>query len=155
MTTIAWDGKELACDSLLSAGGCVVPSDRVQKVFELPDGRLFAGSGRYAEVLMTFDWLRAGCKEPKPHLKEMDGIIVSTKGAEYIDDLLRPWPVNARYYAVGSGQDFANVAMELGKTAKQAVAIAMKFDRETGGQIHTFVPKKVPRKRVTQMKRAA
>jgi len=40
-----------------------------------------------------------------------------------------------KQWAVGSGRDYALAAMYLGKTAKQAVAIAMHFDNNTGGRI--------------------
>lgn len=39
------------------------------------------------------------------------------------------------FHAVGSGRDYALAAMACGKTAQQAVEIAMSFDNGTGGEI--------------------
>lgn len=39
------------------------------------------------------------------------------------------------YASIGSGSDFANTAMHLGKTAKQAVEVATELDLYTGGNV--------------------
>lgn len=148
MTTIAWDGKEVACDSIVTAGGgYTVPGERAKKVLELPDGTLFCGSGHYSNVLRVYEWMCNGKKDPAPTVKDVAFLLVTASGCEFMDENLLPEPLTTRYYSIGSGQDFAHTAMELGKTAKQAVAIAMKFDRKSGGQIHVFQPKKVVKKR--------
>lgn len=38
------------------------------------------------------------------------------------------------FHAIGSGRDYALAAMACGKTAQQAVEIAMSFDNGTGGE---------------------
>lgn len=157
MTTIAWDGKEVATDTRITYGNMMIPGERAQKVIELPDGRLFCGSGSLEEMFLAYDWFTDGKQDKKPTLECFEGMIVSTSGAEYVGEKLRPWPLTCRYYAIGSGSESACVAMELGKTARQAVALAMKFDCKSGGQIYTFTPKKMVRKRAskTTLKRAA
>lgn len=47
-------------------------------------------------------------------------------------------PTHYQHFAIGSGRDFAMAAMHLGKTAKEAVEIAMHFDINTGGDIIEF-----------------
>ena len=43
----------------------------------------------------------------------------------------------AKYYAIGSGRLPALVAMRCGKSARQAVKIAMDFDKNTGGKVRS------------------
>ena len=47
--------------------------------------------------------------------------------------------VRERFVADGSGRDFAIAAMALGRTARQAVALAARFDVYTGGGIDSIV----------------
>jgi ATP-dependent protease HslVU (ClpYQ) peptidase subunit len=49
-------------------------------------------------------------------------------------------PVNDyKFWAIGSGRDFALAAMEMGATAEEAVLLASKFDRKTGNVVSTAV----------------
>lgn len=45
-------------------------------------------------------------------------------------------------FAIGSGEDHALTAMDMGATAKEAVEFAAKRDSKTGGLIRAFDPKK-------------
>lgn len=146
ITTVAYDGKDVACDTLLSEDGHVIPGDRAKKIFQLPDGSLFAGAGDWEEIHLAYDWWLRGRKDPRPELKNFSGLVITTRGADFFEERLRPTPVTSRYISLGSGSRYANTAMELGKTAKQAVAVAMKFDRNTGGQIHVFTPTRIPKR---------
>ena len=59
-----------------------------------------------------------------------DGVVRELDGAGWIE-------VKAKYYAIGSGSTAAMVAMECGKSAADAVRIAMKFDNNTGGKVQS------------------
>lgn len=148
MTTVAWDGKTVAADSLITySNGSCVPGERANKIRELPGGRLFAGAGNTLEINMAYDWLAGGMKDPKPPVTDFCALIVSRNGATWINEKLYPHVLTSRYFAIGSGEDYASTAMELGKTAAQAVAVAMKFDRNTGGQIKTAAPNDKPKRK--------
>lgn len=45
-------------------------------------------------------------------------------------------PCSRAYHAVGSGRDFALAAMACGRSAHEAVDIAMAFDNGTGGKVY-------------------
>lgn len=47
-------------------------------------------------------------------------------------------PVREKFVADGSGRDFALSAMHLGKSAREAVAFAARFDVYTGGGVDAF-----------------
>lgn len=56
------------------------------------------------------------------------------RGAEEVNTLL---PIEAPY-AIGSGMQFATAVMSIGKTAKQAVEVACKWDLNSGGLVQSY-----------------
>lgn len=132
MTTVAFDGKTLAADTMAISGGL---KRRTQKIFRLGDGRLFGGSGLYEEVLLVRDWLNDGGVKPK--LEDFSGLVISNGKAFLLGQLLVLMPLDDKY-AVGSGRDFAIAAMQLGKTAKESVEFAAQFDAWTGYEVETL-----------------
>jgi len=56
---------------------------------------------------------------------------------EYYDSLVGI-PFQGKFTAMGSGLEIAMAAMECGKSASEAVAIAKKYDITTGGKIIAF-----------------
>ncbi len=131
MTTIATDGKSMAGDTQQSNGhifGFAV------KVFRAPDGRIFGAAGPSADCRKFERWMMAGGDEPKVSDK-FAGIILNLDGTvDWIDEdwelirIMTPC-------ALGSGEYYATGAMEAGATPEQAVAISMKRDTGTGGEI--------------------
>lgn len=136
MTTVAWDGETLAADRKMG--------DRynVQKIFPVPTG-FAAGCGDYDSVIEIVQWLRDG--EPRdsvPVLQEKDDdgdscaevVVVDRKGR--IDWLTWPYlrriRLHERFVAIGSGEEVAIGAMAFGATARQAVAVACRYDPNTG-----------------------
>lgn len=130
MTTIAWDGKTLAGDR--RAGGTFLT--RVKKIWRLSDGRLFGCAGSLDEMTAVRDWLEG---EPKPKgLRDFTGILIELDGTVCrFEEKLTRTPILERCHAVGSGAPFAITAMALGKTAREAVGIAARFDPRTGGGV--------------------
>ena len=133
MTTIAWDGHTLAGDALGVIGESLTVWSR--KIFCLPDGRLFGGSGRYDQVLAVRDWLETGGE--KPRLDAFAGIVIDQHRQCYrLEEALICMPIVEPFHAVGSGRDFAIAAMALGEDAIAAIALAARFDLYTGNGIH-------------------
>lgn len=128
MTTICWDGKTLAADSqtTLFRG----PYRKIHRCGSV----LFGSSGdmQWNEAVRL--WL---CGGEKPTLKGdlFHGIIIRDGRASIVNEHLIEMPVDRPFMAVGTGRDFAMAAMHLGKSAVEAVAIAMLFDSDTGGEI--------------------
>jgi hypothetical protein len=132
VTTIAWDGKTLAADSMSVAGmglKRVVP-----KIFRLANGWLFGGSGEYQEVLLVRDWLNGGEKPGK--LDDFGGLLVKgPKEVFRIESKCVLMPIEDAFHACGSGRDFALAAMHLGRSAREAVEVALVFDAYSGGTV--------------------
>lgn len=135
MTTIAYRNGILAADSMATRGGSIMP-ERSQKVFRLRDGRLFGWCGEAGlgvRARMHFD-------DPKKH----DPVVTTDGGALVIGLDGSIWTYEhgalvaapgAPFYALGSGRGEAYGALAMGATARQAVAIAARFDNCTGGPV--------------------
>lgn len=131
MTTVAWDGRNLAADRQR----CSSYKTRARKIWRLPDGRLFGGAGLFEQVLAVRAWLEEGGAKPE-HLDDFSGILVDSNGKAYrLEERLIRDRILERCHAVGSGAPFAITAMALGKTAREAVRIASGFDPRTGGGV--------------------
>lgn len=151
MTTIAID-KDLtiASDSQVTAGDRreLFPAD---KLFEIAGYRVGV-CGRYTEALAFVDTLidilerervQQTTHVPIPQavadrfdnfnalVITPDGEILCYEGSEFC------MPVQAPV-AVGSGADYAMAAMVCGKTADEAVEVAIKFDVFSGGDIQVL-----------------
>lgn len=48
------------------------------------------------------------------------------------------YPIKDQFYAVGSGAPYALGAMAMGASPEEAVAIAARFDPNTGGELEVF-----------------
>lgn len=137
MTTIAYKDGVIAYDSLVTAGGTVVYDDFDKK--RERNGVLFFGSGATAdiELLITAYFGEApGCDLDARALAFHDGklsLLVFESGRVFESEVLADRP-----YAIGSGQDHAWTAMDMGATAYQAVELAAKRDTGTGGKIRAF-----------------
>lgn len=147
MTTCAWNGDMAAADTQGSSAGMAVRRDKIFR----SDGKLLMGSGSYHHIVSY--WRR---------IKEMPLAEVLALGyPDYDEDKNYPglllvdsanphlawhidgtvWAPVRDFYAIGSGRDFAMAAMALGKSAKEAVELAARFDVNTGGDIDWVVLK--------------
>lgn len=134
MTTIAWDGKTLAADSLAHGEFKL----RVCKLHRLASGEIFGAAGSCQEILAVLAWLHGGGDKPLD-LECFEGLIVAPSGgAEVLGTRLMRNPVLDPFYALGSGAPFAIAAMACGKTAAEAVRVAIRFDPGSGGRVQTM-----------------
>ncbi len=141
MTTIAFDGKTIACDTRVVCGSNCYNTDT--KIYE-NDTYVIGVAGDAGVGTMLIDCpyiLQAG------HYDFDFEALVFVKDAEKVCKvafyksrdcaLSSVIPVTDIFSAVGSGAPYALAAMECGYSAHGGVAVASKFDINTGGKIIT------------------
>lgn len=132
MTTIAWDGRTMACDSMVTEHH----GQPIRKIFKI--GRyVLGGAGDLVDVLRARNMIR------ESGFCELDGI-----NAQIIlvdTEFLRAWTFDDGFpipikppYAIGSGGHYAMGAMDAGAEARDALKIARNRDDTTGGRIITL-----------------
>jgi ATP-dependent protease HslVU (ClpYQ) peptidase subunit len=113
---------------------------RSRKLWRLRNGILFAGAGVIEQILAVRDWLEDETQTKPDGLSEFTGILIDPNGTAFrLEEKCIRDPILERFHAVGSGAPFAVTAMWLGKTAREAVLIAARFDPRTGGGVDTLI----------------
>lgn len=143
MTTIAYRNGILAADGRSTSGHLIV-NDKTTKIHRLSDGALFALAGNDAYEAPMLHALEDG--GPLPEYKfDNDGGFIAV--LVEVDGTLKTYEgegefsfVTADFAAFGSGADFAYGAMEMGAGAEEAVTVACRRDKNSGGAIHCAVP---------------
>lgn len=144
MTTIAYDGKTLAADSLACC------SFKVQQPFnKIHDtgSHLVALAGNYSVSLEWVEWFKSGFEGEKDFKDGLQGAFVVDKSTGF----LTVYPQEGKYpseqpsnypNAIGSGEQFAMGAMLAGATAIEAIKIAQRLDKGTGdlGDVYVVCP---------------
>lgn len=143
MTTIVYDGCDIAVDRCATAAGLKQPVD---KWCGLPDGRLALYSGdltmgalivlRLVEGTLFKNW-------PKQQEEGEDGscvfLLVDTSAGTILELGQFPvWMPIVEPSCWGSGAAVARGALEAGANAKRCVEIASKFDPYTGFGVDVF-----------------
>lgn len=155
MTTVAYRNGQMACDSCWTYGGTV--DTLATKINRLSSGALFGQAGQNDgrglvalldkvktpgqlpsyEALMA---LRADVLGllvlPKGRIFKVSTTIVAPENWDAEMDDYGLWEITGPFSAIGSGGDMALVAMECGKSAREAVRIACKFDPNSRGPVH-------------------
>ncbi len=155
MTTIAWDGKILASDSLATSAGMVVSTSE-KKIFRPGDDAwsinktpvvAFASSGDCGAEFEIADRLKEGITYGTQFSGAIDFTCIfitresdcflafKDAGSEIAKISAQDGP-----YAIGSGGVMAMTAMHLGRNAIEAVEAAICLDVCTGGNIDYFMP---------------
>ncbi len=137
MTTIAYDGKTLCTDSLVTAGSLACGEGR--KIHRLTNGAVAAVCGDWHLAHDVVQWLDGNGDKPVPHESESIGVLlIELDGSawEYGSRLRRapacvPW-------TGGSGEAVAMAAMRCGKTAREAVELACQLDVYSGGPVQEW-----------------
>ncbi len=145
MTTVAFRDGVMASDSQGNDSGIGIV--KLQKLFKRKIGGkeyLIGVCGYWEAALLWMDWFAkkdSATFERLTKLTEDNGFTVllwDGKKLMYSDTLMRLTECNQEYYAVGSGAAHAITAMDCGKSARQAVQMAMKRDINTGGRVVTM-----------------
>lgn len=140
MTTLAYSRKEnvIAVDSRMTSDD-IVQSDKFEKWLTGESGDIYFIVGCVSDAKRLMEAVESGCDEMddtnavQANLVRVSGepcIIGVDSGFLFYDKL-----DDAEFRALGTGQHFALAALDLGKTAKQAVEYAMTRDIYSGGKV--------------------
>lgn len=156
MTTIAYKDGLMACDSCWTYGGTV--DTLTTKITRLASGALFgtAGQNDARSLVSLIDKVKTPNQLPSYEAllslrADVLGLLVLPKGRVYkiATTIISPenwddqmddyglWEISGPFAAVGSGGDMALVAMDCGKSARDAVRIACKYDPNSRGPVHS------------------
>jgi len=137
MSTIAWDGATLAADRQATRGSL---KTECQKIFRSASGKELVGYvGTQAAGQAIVAWFNAGADPERfpPSCQDYDrccGFFVLREDGSAVlyENTPHPSPILERFWAFGSGRDFALGAMAANETAYAAVSIACRFDESSG-----------------------
>lgn len=136
MTVIVWDGKTLAADKLGDAGGHRLSVTKVRRHGDV----LAGGAGDADYVSAMHAWVDSGAKpeEFPEHQGDDDKcanfMTVDRQGVIRLYGRT-PHPIKIDpgcTYAIGSGRDYALTALHFGKTAREAVEVAIALNSTCG-----------------------
>jgi ATP-dependent protease HslVU (ClpYQ) peptidase subunit len=144
MTTVAFDGRFMAADSqAVDAWG--MKERNVRKIHYMKHV-VIGGAGESGQIQRWTRTLRADITFEEllelgypDYVKDSNdpSLLVVPRDTRnvyrHVSGLFMP--CGRPFHAIGSGRDYALAAMACGKTAQQAVEIAMAFDNGTGGEI--------------------
>lgn len=141
MTTVAWDGKMMAADTL-ATDVWGMRERQPNKVLRGEDF-LVGCAGEYGQIAAWWRdaprhfelLLRAGYDCYAKDNNDPALVLVGPEGYPYrhvAGSFLR---CSRPFHAVGSGRDYALAAMHLGCTAEEAVRTSSEFDVHTGVEI--------------------
>lgn len=141
MTTIAYRAGIIAADSYCTSDNVFVGS--IRKVARNEQGWLGGASGNVVFTSKWLDWFVSDFEESSMPTPEKNGpnscdglaLMVGPKGTIRVVEDKGFYDLQADYYAIGSGTDFAFGALAHGATAEEAVAAAIVHDRYSGGPI--------------------
>lgn len=151
MSVIAWDGKTIAADKRATNDGLIATTTKLFNLddFDNPHGYKgyvgFVGSASQGMALIH--WLLKGAKPSKyPAFQATDNwtrlIYVDTASTRPVvrmyESTPHPMTTEDKYMAWGSGRDYALTAMYLGKTAEQAVEVAVQLNADCGNGVTKF-----------------
>ena len=135
MSVIAWDGITLAADKRASDGGFVWTTRKILRVRDCLLG--FTGTQAFGEQMIA--WFERGAQlsdfpDSQRDANDWSGLLVIAPGPAIFKYERTPHPlvIYEPTFAVGSGRDFAMAAMACGRTAREAVEIACRFDSGCG-----------------------
>lgn len=141
MTIICYRDGVLASDSLFVYNGRRHGS--LAKIFRASDGSIAGNAGGGQLVDAFREWFLAGADQatrPTPQSNdEFAALVIKPSGEVYdVGERCILTRLEAPFYAIGSGAPIAIGAMEMGATAEQAVAAAIKWQTSCGGEIQVL-----------------
>ena len=141
MTTIAWDGKTLAADKQATNHDCGIGI--TTKVYRI-NGCLVAGAGSADVFHSMVRWFSMGADvdafpDIQAETNDATLLVITPESRIMIYDRT-PFStiIENKFWAMGSGRDFALAALHLGCDARRAVEIACELDVYSGNGIDTL-----------------
>jgi hypothetical protein len=157
MTTIVYHRGELATDSRIIRHQDTIELEQSswgEKVYTSPCGRLLlakAGMGwteAFMDGLVEHLIGELARKRENPghkivvHKDAMDWadslLIVTSDGAHWVDKIRSRTVDDVDIVTMGTGAHFARAAVNIGKSVTEAVEIAIRHDKMSGGKIHHY-----------------
>lgn len=148
LTTICWDGKTLAGDTL-----CTTSDDTViygDKIWRTPIG-LFGGAGDDPAIEILLLWIQNGAKvAERPTLPEdadFTGLLIKPdRTIAVLDTQFVPVTYYPQRFAIGSGAAYAIAYMTEGFTSTEAIQriIDRRLDPHTGGTVTSLTLDDLP-----------
>ena len=138
MTTIACSRTEMASDSRTSFenGEFLTCDDKIERIGEC----LVGCCGNTDSIFKFLAWFRNQEKE-RPEFSDGDSfiaVVLNKRGIFYYNDSTYSSRVRDPFFTTGTGGMAAKAAMLCGKTPAEAVAIAIKCDKNSGGPVRNF-----------------
>lgn len=144
MSVIAWDGTTLAADKRMSNGTLIRTTTKIFRAREALVG--YTGDADCGEAMLA--WFEAGANKAEFPETQRDkdlwaGLLVIWEDGTIWKYERTPHPLRLppQQFAVGSGRDFALAAMHLGKSAAEAVEVAIHFDSGCGNGVDVLTHK--------------
>jgi 20S proteasome alpha/beta subunit len=135
MSVIAWDGSVLAADKRVTNGGIAHICTKIEK----HNNQLYGITGMWDDGVELREWHKAGANPEKFPAKARDDkatlIVINDKGINVYNCGPYPMIYEDKQAAWGSGRDFAEAAMHLGKSAVTAVEVACHFQTDCGAGV--------------------
>lgn len=153
MTTIIATRNKILSDGKVTVGSRV-DQYNFKKVRKIGD-YLVGGAGRLSSILTFFSWFEQNLQcqaaqeaipglmiqsDPDKEDEEFVALVVHPDGKIFIhegNNPARAMPIEAEYYAVGSGADYALAALDSGATPEVAMDVAKLRDAFSGGDTFT------------------
>jgi ATP-dependent protease HslVU (ClpYQ) peptidase subunit len=150
VTVIAYRNGIMVADSR-AFGGRGEPSPGIKrKIRKLADGTLIGVStGTIGGGEHLINWYESGCGTLDVHPDNYDILVVKPNGDIFLakDGLHFSGPLTCKFgIAIGSGNQYAMAALLLGKSAKEAVQVAIKLDCFSAGPLFSIKLNKEPGK---------
>lgn len=135
MTTVVWDGNQLACDKQFSLGFNKTFAGSKPK-YEIINNELIAWAGNIQEISQWKEWWKSGADVKEfPNFEDGFSVLRINRNKElFIHNDINPYSIEMgkRKWALGSGEDFAIGAMEFGANAIEALEVAANLCNFTG-----------------------
>lgn len=141
MTVIAYDGVTLSADKRAVNSGLIRTTTKIHR---LSDGSVVAYAGTLTSGLEMVKWFENGKKDLSfPKCQTDDDFFATTahlteEGLFIYEVSIIPMKFEDKFFACGSGRDFALSAMYCGKTSAEAVEIASIFENGCGNGVDSM-----------------
>jgi hypothetical protein len=138
MTTIAWDGYDIAIDGAVNDGVTKLPAEKMWG----EDWKVaLAGTGSTHDVGAMKEWVTQGRNSDKfPKVAQGSCFVVVSPDKGLFRYTISRFPIAHGFKpcAFGSGADFALGALFMGADAVTAIKAAKEYDPNTGHQTLVF-----------------
>lgn len=140
MTTIVYRNGVMAGDRR-AYGGDKTPIGSKKKIHRLADGTLFGvSSNNVGADRLLRRWVEEGCPAVGPDYLKPDSfelLLIRENGEVFFacNNLELTGPLEAEFYAIGSGSQYALGAMSMGAGPERAAGIAAELDIWSGDGI--------------------